>query len=296
MKLVGKLVWSAILSLNLAAAAWAAETDLVLKAPEKVFIGQPFLVRFQSAVPVDAIKLNWLGKEINPPLEPASSGRTALALLGTDVKYAQDGFQEVLVTASAGGRKTTLKRRLRLASKKYPEEHLKVPPKMVTPPPEAMERIKKEVELVTKALATISPARWWALPFLKPVPGRVISVYGMKRILNNKPSSQHRGADFFAGAGEPIKAMNPGRVILTGDHYFAGQSVYLDHGQGLLSVYFHLSRINVQEGQTIVKGDTLGLVGATGLATGPHLHFGVYIFGQAVDPVTLLDQHFGRDS
>jgi murein DD-endopeptidase MepM/ murein hydrolase activator NlpD len=133
-------------------------------------------------------------------------------------------------------------------------------------------------------------ARRFSLPLappLEPLPagGR----FGSRRVINGQPRSPHGGADYTIAAGTPVRAAADGTVALVGDHFFGGRSVFVDHGDGLLTMYFHLSRVDVQAGQELRRGETLGAVGATGRATGPHLHFGVRWRGARVDPAQLLD-------
>jgi murein DD-endopeptidase MepM/ murein hydrolase activator NlpD len=169
--------------------------------------------------------------------------------------------------------------------KKYGVRDIKVPQSQVDLSPEDLERTKKEREQTTKALATRSPEKLWNGAFIEPVSGRINSSFGRQTRLNGVLNARpHAGADYLVGEGTPVKAPADGKVILTGDHFFAGNSVYIDHGQGLISMYFHLSRIDAVEGQDIKKGDVLGLVGKTGRVTGAHLHYGVYINGARIDP------------
>jgi len=113
--------------------------------------------------------------------------------------------------------------------------------------------------------------------------------FGAKRIINGEPRNPHSGADYAAPAGEPVRSVAPGQVAFTGEHFFAGRSVFVDHGDGLISMYLHLSRIDVAVGESVRQGQRLGAVGSSGRATGPHLHFGVRWHGARVDPRALLD-------
>jgi murein DD-endopeptidase MepM/ murein hydrolase activator NlpD len=188
------------------------------------------------------------------------------------------------------GKIVALQRKIAVQAKHYPETKLSLPEKMVTPPQEVLERIAREREQVLKARNTATAQRYWTLPLQRPVPGVVTSPYGGRRILNGKPRAPHGGIDFRAASGTPVKAAVQGVVILTGEHYYAGKSVYIDSGNGMISIYMHLSEIAVKEGDLVRRGQVLGKSGMTGRATGPHLHFGLSLGGQLVDPQPLFNE------
>lgn len=149
-------------------------------------------------------------------------------------------------------------------------------------------RYRREQAVVGRLWSLRGPPRF-TLPLsppLEPLPGG--GRFGSRRIFNGEPRSPHSGADYSAAAGTPVRAVADGRVALAAEHFFAGQSVYLDHGDGLVSMYFHLSEIAVEEGQEVRRGQRLGAVGASGRATGPHLHFGLRWRGARIDPGLLL--------
>ena len=168
----------------------------------------------------------------------------------------------------------------------YGVRSIKVPDKQVNLSPTDRARADQERKLVLAALNTKSPNKLWQDPWENPVKGQVNSTFGRQTRINGVLSPRpHTGADFKVGTGTQIKAPAPGIVILAGSHFFAGNSVYIDHGQGLISMYFHLSNLKVKAGDMINQGDLLGLSGATGRVTGPHLHYGIYISGARIDPV-----------
>ena len=134
----------------------------------------------------------------------------------------------------------------------------------------------------------LSPRRYWLGAFHVPVPGPPISEFGKRSIYNGKPRSPHAGTDFQGATGTPVQAPNAGRVVLAADLYYSGNTVILDHGLGLYSYFGHLSAFSVREGDQLSTGDVVGKVGATGLVTGPHLHWSVRLVGTRVDPLSLI--------
>ncbi|WP_405224149.1 peptidoglycan DD-metalloendopeptidase family protein [Lentisalinibacter sediminis] len=171
----------------------------------------------------------------------------------------------------------------------YATQHLTVPNRRhVTPDPADLERIGRERGIIDAALGRFSETRVPELGFEAPVPGRRSSSFGLRRFFNDQPRSPHKGMDIAAPKGTPIENPLPGRVVATGDYFFNGNTVIVDHGQGLVTLYCHLERIDVAEGEDLEAGARLGTVGATGRVTGPHLHWGVYLNATAVDPAVFL--------
>ena len=173
----------------------------------------------------------------------------------------------------------------------YREQRLTVKNKAyVTPSSEQLERIGRERKIIDAALGNFRDVAADDVTLAAPVAGRRSSSFGLRRFFNDQPRSPHKGMDIAAAAGTPITAPREGIVTATGAYYFNGNTVILDHGQGYVTMYCHLNEIAVTEGQELTPGEILGAVGATGRVTGPHLHFGTYLNGTAVDPELLLQK------
>lgn len=173
---------------------------------------------------------------------------------------------------------------IEVRAKKYPQQRLTIKnQRMVEPNAEDIVQINAEKSITAKARYS-----WDEDPvmsnFSRPINGKIISKYGLQRFFNNQPRAPHSGIDVPAPTGAPVKAVEAGKVILTGKFYFNGNSVFISHGQGVISFYCHLNEIDVMDGELVDKNTIIGKVGATGRVTGPHLHFSLYFNGVAVDP------------
>ena len=262
--------WScALVVLVWGVAAAASELDL-----EGELI-QGGLVRGQVA-PGSAVWLD--GRE----LRVAADGRFVFGF-GRDA-----GQRAELVVRQPGGRED--RRVLEIAGRSYDVQRIAgLPPRQVTPSAEDLARIEADDRLLEAARRRDSEGLGFTQKMAWPALGRISGVYGSQRILNGEPRAPHRGIDIAAPAGTPVGAMASGVVSLAEpDMYFTGGTVMVDHGHGLHSTYVHLQEVLVEVGQDVAQGAILGRVGSTGRATGPHLHWGIYWFDQAVDPALLV--------
>ena len=173
-------------------------------------------------------------------------------------------------------------------SKDFGVRRLTLPKEMVDLDAVTLERVKREAATMKEVLEAPPTVPQWKGPFVKPLSGEVVGTFGQASIINGMPRSPHSGVDLKAEKGTPVVSINSGRVALTGEHFFNGLFVVVDHGGAVQSMYFHLDKILVQQGDKVAKGMVVGLVGATGRATGPHLHFGVRINGARIDPMQFM--------
>ena len=171
----------------------------------------------------------------------------------------------------------------------WDQTSLSVAPRFSSPPPEVQDRIARDRRQIRAVLDSASPK--WLLdgPFASPRPFDVTAEFGQERVFNGVMQSRHTGLDLRGPVGEPVHAAGRGRIVLTGDFYFSGNGIFLDHGLGVYTGYFHLSEILVSDGEMVETGDLIGLVGATGRVTGPHLHWSVWVDGTGQDAGSLLD-------
>ncbi|MGZ6130622.1 MAG: M23 family metallopeptidase [Myxococcaceae bacterium] len=266
---------AACLALIVSLAAAAAPTlELV---PARVKPGDPVLVVVHG---VEALPEGTVGAR---PARFYRRDAGAEALVGIPVEQ-EPSILEVHVTAGA----VTLEAPLEVVPPEFPERKLTVASKFVTIPPSARARIKADQAAFQKAWATPFRPRAFSDNFEKPREALITAHYGDKRTLNGKKTTQHYGLDLDGSTGDEIHAANDGRVVMVRDCYTSGNTVLVDHGAGLITSYFHLSKFLVKAGQEVHRGELLGLVGKTGRVTGPHLHFGAHIGALWVNPQALL--------
>jgi hypothetical protein len=258
-----------------------AQTGAVTLTPAVVEAGSPVLIRVDAPASA-AVDGEWMGRRIE-----FFHGRSWFTLAGVDVA-SETGPSTLKITMKANGVVQDLSRTVEIHEAHYKTESLTVAAGFVEPKESALARIKAESELKARVFGASAHDRLWDGDFRMPVLSTPTDSFGERRMFNGKLASIHQGMDFRARKETPVRAGNSGVVVLARGLYYEGNCVVIDHGLGLFTLSMHLSRTNVHEGQHVSKGQLLGLSGATGRVTGPHLHWAVRWEGAYLDPAKLL--------
>ena len=226
-----------------------------------------------------APKATWQGK---PVLVVKDQDARWLAIVGIPLTIKPGTSQQV----NSGGRNLPFT----VGSKKYPEQHITLKnQRQVNPNPDDLKRIEQELDVQVRAYRSFTPGTPSNLLLDKPVNGPLSSKFGVRRFFNGEERNPHAGLDFAVPAGTPIKSPAAGKVILIGNYFFNGNTVFVDHGQGFISMFCHMSKIDVKVGDTVPRGGVVGRVGSTGRATGPHMHWNVSLNDARVDPAIFIN-------
>lgn len=264
------------------------EAGFMLKVPAAIGDGEAFLVEF-GAKEAQRVSFTWQEKTLELT-SPSPATGTFQALLPVALDEKNRTLPLSMTVHWADGTRERFKAELLVKKRQYPVQKLKVESKYVSPPPEMKEKIQRDRLEMRAAINTVSPRQYWSLPMLRPVPGEVTSLYGLRRVFNGVPKSPHKGLDLDAKEGDPILAADDGTVVLVSDHYYGGNTVVVDHGLGVLTAYLHLSGFNSSVGQKVKRGDVIGYIGSTGRVTGPHLHLSLYVMGESVNANACLEK------
>jgi murein DD-endopeptidase MepM/ murein hydrolase activator NlpD len=254
--------------------------------PTKIVNGAPVLLQVTVPAGVKSLSGTWLGREVY--FSRRSGRQFWYGLAGVSLETTSGRYPLTLEAIDASGRKLTVERTIPVEKAKYPSIAVKVAKKFTEPDPEQLKQITADKATKEETFKHIEPERLWAGDFEPPVKAPISDVFGTGRTFNGKVQSRHQGLDYAVPAGTAVDAVNEGTVLLARPLYFEGNCVVLDHGQGLLTIYMHLSDIKVKEGESVKRGEELGLSGGTGRATGPHLHIAVRWQGIYLDPATLM--------
>ena len=278
-----------VIILILLLAAGTSHAASWVNFPTSWDIGQAFAISITSTAEYTQPVVTWMDRSIALNTEAGGAGKISYGLLGSDVRRIKPGNYKILFEFVQSGKKYKASGNIYLRAREYPKEELRVSPKMVNPPKKEMPRIQNESKLIGTALRTMTTPRKWTTPPQPPLASITLtSNYGKQRIYNGQPRAGHNGADLRAVTGTSVRAPFAGTVVLAGHHYYAGGSVYIDSGNGVITAFFHLSNILVNKGEKVAKGQIVAKSGATGRVTGPHLHYSLILGGQFVDPIPLL--------
>jgi murein DD-endopeptidase MepM/ murein hydrolase activator NlpD len=258
----------------------------VRNQPARLVNGTPVLFRVTTPKPVRALSGEWLGHEIAFSFD--ASHKSWFALAGASLETKPGAYPIQLHGETLGGQTISFEKKIRVERQRYPRTQLKVPGRYTAPSPKDQRQIEQDKQTKEDAFKTLSPDREWKGSFAAPVNAAISDVFGVERFFNGSVQSAHQGLDFRVPSGTPVAAVNRGRVILAQPLFFEGNCVVIDHGQGLLTLYLHLSKFSVKEGDSVDKGEPIGLSGGTGRATGPHLHLAVRWQGVYLNPQVLL--------
>jgi murein DD-endopeptidase MepM/ murein hydrolase activator NlpD len=249
--------------------------------------GSPFLITL--SLPSEALSVTGDWQTHHVLFFSNSDHRTWFALAGVDVELAPGNYPLTVEANLKDGTHQTLHQQLTIQTAPYLQVPLTVPDKFVEPTPKALKQIAADKIVKDKAFATSAAKPQWSGNFLPPLPLAPESdSFGNQRLFNGKIASVHHGLDYHAKLHTPVAAINSGRVVLARPLYFEGGCIVIDHGLGLMSVYMHLSKIDVAAGRRVRRGQIIALSGASGRATGPHLHLGVRWQGTYIDPAKLF--------
>lgn len=254
--------------------------------PRGLTNGSPVLFEIKASTRVRAVSGVWMGHNVSFFRSTADKEWYGLAAVPLTTKA---GPYELRITETlASGGTVELARKIRVSNAPYPKITVKVAKKFTEPSPDQLTAISADKSLKGKIFGTVTTDRLWVGQFAAPVSDPVSDIFGTARVFNDQVQSRHQGLDFAAPPGTEVHAINSGVVILARPMFFEGNCVVIDHGQGLLSLYLHLSAFTVKEGDQVHTGETVALSGGTGRATGPHLHLAIRWQGIYLSPAILL--------
>ncbi|MFW6131240.1 MAG: M23 family metallopeptidase [Candidatus Aminicenantaceae bacterium] len=249
--------------------------------------GEVMLVKTKKEEQLRNVQISFLGKVFQ--MAENDNAEELISFVGIDLGL-NSGFYDLKISfKNRQDEIEYIQKRIFIEEKQFPVKKLWVEERYVIPPEKEKERIQREHKKL-KALYKKYTLEWLGEgKFVVPTEGKIFYNFGQRRILNNKPRSQHSGVDISAPTGTLVRASNSGKVVMADDLYFSGNTVIIDHGLGVFSLYCHLSEILVKKGEPVKKSDIIGKIGATGRVTGPHLHWGFKVSGSRVDPFSLVN-------
>jgi murein DD-endopeptidase MepM/ murein hydrolase activator NlpD len=285
------LIITCALFLSVALPAKAANWTVTAR-PARLVNGAPVLFQVKPPTKLDSLSGTWLGHQITFSYNPPTKTWFALAGISIGTTPGKDALalSGERSAPKSGSGTLVFTRQFPIARAKYPKIKvaLSVEKKFTEPTKEELEQIEESKKVKQDYLNRVTPDREWSGGFTAPAEAAISDVFGSQRIFNGTASSPHQGLDFRVPTGTPVSAMNDGTVLLARPLYFEGNFLVIDHGQGLLTLYLHLSEFKVKEGEVVKRGQQIALSGGTGRATGPHLHVAVRWQGTYLDPARLM--------
>jgi murein DD-endopeptidase MepM/ murein hydrolase activator NlpD len=254
--------------------------------PPFLINGTPVVFRISPPAPLQSLAASWLGHDIFFAYD--APARAWYGFGGISLKTRPGVYPLTLKARKKSGTELSVERQVSVRPGRYPSISVTVAKQYTEPSPEQLQEIKQDTEVKQELFQRITPDREWSGPFHAPVTAPISDVFGTRRTFNGKVQSVHQGLDYAVPRGTPVSTLNSGTVLLAQPLFFEGNCVVVDHGQGLLSLYLHLSEIKVKQGERVERGQEIGLSGGTGRATGPHLHIAVRWQGVYLNPATLL--------
>jgi murein DD-endopeptidase MepM/ murein hydrolase activator NlpD len=279
------LLLAGISSLNVAKGATTFKS--VAWTPQELQSGSACLFSIQLEGSPAKISGKWMGHDML--FFQARGSHEWYGLAGVDVEALPGTYALDVVATMPDGEVVHLARDIQVGPSNYKTVSLRVPDRFVKPDAAALRQIESDKQAKKMAFSHQSPTPEWSGDFLAPAGSVVSDSFGTRRVFNGQLASIHRGLDFRVKSGSPVLAANSGEVVLAREMFYEGNCVIIDHGGQFMTLYMHLSRLEVAEGQKVTKGQEIGLSGATGRATGPHLHMGVRWEGAYIDPASLLN-------
>jgi murein DD-endopeptidase MepM/ murein hydrolase activator NlpD len=257
--------------------------------PAKLVAGSPVLFRVASPARTENISALWLGHDVL--FSPRRGTDSWYGLAGVPLETRAGTYDLHLIEILAGGRRLEFTNRIKIAQARYARITIKVAKQYTEPSAQQLKEIADDKELKHRVFSESANERLWMGPFLSPVAGSISDRFGTERVFNEQVQSRHLGLDYAVASGTNVHAVNGGQVILARPLFFEGNCVVIDHGQGLLSLYLHLSDFRVKEGDQVRSGQLIGVSGGSGRATGAHLHLAMRWQGDYLDPAILLKMH-----
>ena len=288
------IIFSFILLIIPASAHSFDNNNLKVQISSKnIFQGDVALLRVSTSENIRSVRCTWGNQTIDFYHEKNEDA--FIGFLGIDLGEPPGQKTLQIVTHNSKDLKSTRKIAFKVIKKDFLTQYLTLPESQVTLSKKDLERHEREKAIRKKVFENAPREKIWDRSFMRPHQGKISTPFGVHRILNNKQRNPHSGVDFKAPHGAPVVSSSNGIVAYTGDHFFSGNSVFIDHGMGIFTMYFRLSSILVKSGYKVHKGQTIGHVGSTGRATGPHLHWGMRINNQKVDPFSFLKLFVDKD-